>query len=357
MFFTPAQIVKSIRKLSVVHPFHGITFLVCKKANLPVGESRVFPLDAETDQFLRKHHRLDPGSDWFFQPFKSSDASKKWVRPDYSAKGLQAVNTQTFGPAFLHEHNSRVWGWATNYVDFLQRRLPRKSKVPTFDLAVWLFRSFDWPSDVTASDVTAHFFSQFSITHDEKDALFDSTIPPKVFFNETLQESKADWRDLRTLLPSAPDAKPDQGGTLVYLETRGLGPANAFIFEPATRLSLITGDNGLGKSFLLEAAWWALTGTWAERPAYPSPAQRKSRVEITFAIEGEQSRDQKRMISFDWKSLSWPQPKNRPTIPGLIVYARVDGSFAVRSQPHPSSGSYSMAPISTCFPSLRGAPV
>ena len=52
-------------------------------------------------------------------------------------------------------------------------------------------------------------------------------------------------------------------------------------------------------------------------------------MEISFAIAGEKSKAAKIAIAFDWKTLSWPVPKNRPTIAGLIVYARVDGSFAV----------------------------
>lgn len=39
------------------------------------------------------------------------------------------------------------------------------------------------------------------------------------------------------------------------------------------RLNIVTGDNGLGKSFLLELAWWALTGTWVSGPAWPRPEQ------------------------------------------------------------------------------------
>lgn len=29
-------------------------------------------------------------------------------------------------------------------------------------------------------------------------------------------------------------------------------------------MTLITGDNGLGKSFLLDVAWWALTRRWPQ---------------------------------------------------------------------------------------------
>ena len=56
-----------------------------------------------------------------------------------------------------------------------------------------------------------------------------------------------------------PDGKADESATLRRLDIRGTGPVD-LTFEPAQRLSVITGDNGLGKSFILECAWWALTG-------------------------------------------------------------------------------------------------
>lgn len=329
MFITATQIASSIAALADVHPFHGITFLACKKQGLPVGERVLFPLDSATDSFLRKHHRIDPGSDWFFQPFKSSNAAKKWVRPDYSAKGLQAINTQTFSSAFLHDRNSRIWGWAPDYVPTLASRLPKKKKIPAFHLAVWLYRDKDWPGNLSASDIIDFFVEDFCITNEERQALFDIAPPSTVSLDYVFQPDKPSWYELRPLIPQAPDAKPDQGGTLAYLEIRGLGPADRFVLEPANRLTLITGDNGLGKTFLLECAWWALTGIWADRPAFPSPGRQRTKAEITFAIEGEHAKPERKTITFDWKTLSWPLPKNRPTIPGLIVYARVDGSFAV----------------------------
>ncbi len=329
MYFTAVQIARSIDALCGVHSFHGITFLACKRADLPVGNEVVFALDSFTDQFLRDHHKLDPGSDWFFQPFKSADRAKKWVRPDYSAKGLQSVNTRSFLGAFIHPHNSRIWAWAPDYVSFLAKKLPKGNRIPAFHLAVWLYRDFDWQQQATFDDVAAAFLTDYRITSDEAARLFDTAAPNGLNREEVFQGEPATWDDLRQHLPAPPDAKPDQGGTLSYLATSGLGPAHKFVLEPAERLSLITGDNGLGKSFLLEAAWWALTGTWAGRPSYPSPAQRNTDVEISFAIEGEHSKATRKTIAFDWKRLTWPVPKNRPTIAGLIVYARVDGSFAV----------------------------
>ena len=39
-------------------------------------------------------------------------------------------------------------------------------------------------------------------------------------------------------------------------------------FKP--RMNFLTGDNGLGKTFLLDIAWWVLTRTWA-KSAVTSP--------------------------------------------------------------------------------------
>ena len=279
-----------------------------ERAELPVGAEVVFALDNFTDQFLQEHHKLDPGSDWFFQPFKSADREKKWVRPDYSAKGLQSVNTRSFLAAFIHPHNSRIWAWAADYVSFLEKKLLKGNRLPAFHLAVWLYHDFVWRPETSLDDVVATLLLDYHITSDEVERLFDIASPSGLDKFDVFQEELATWDDLRELLPAPPDAKPDQGGTLSYLATSGLGPAYRFVLEPAERLSLITGDNGLGKSFLLEAAWWALTGTWAGRPSYPNPTQRNTDVEISFAIEGEHSKATRKTIQFDWKTLSWPAP-------------------------------------------------
>jgi len=285
-----------------------------------------FALDTHTDAFLREHHRLNPNSQWFFQPFKSAH---DWVRPDYSAKGLQAINTQTFRDAFIHERNTRLWGWAKNYVDVLSAHLPQKHRIPAFDMAVWLYREEPWPDQSTAADVLTRFISEFHITEKEKRALFDLSLPVNRSVVHIFQARGAQWSELQAQIPAAPDAEPEHGGTLAYLETEGIGPATVFRLEPARRLTLITGDNGLGKTFLLECAWWALTGVWADRPAYPSQDTKGGAAKITFMIAGERSSPDRKTISFDWATSSWPEPKSRPTIPGLTVYARVDGSFAV----------------------------
>lgn len=326
MFFTVEQISSSISGLANVHAFHGITYLTCKAGNLPVDRTTEFPMDSNTARFMREHHKVDPNSTWFFQPYKTT---KQWVRADYPSSGLQAINTQTFSDAFIHPRNSRIWGWQRNYVSILKARLSRNRKIPAFHMAVWLFKYREWPSDTTFENIVNHFFQQFQITEEEKAELFDLSIPKNLTVGKCFKSKVVGWEDLRPVIPAAPDAKPDQGGTLSYLETKGIGPAENMVLEPTSRLTLITGDNGLGKTFLLECAWWCLTGFWADRPAYPSHKSDDKKISITFEIDGEHSKAEKKTIFFDLKTQSWPHPKNRPTIPGLIVYARVDGSFAV----------------------------
>ena len=57
---------------------------------------------------------------------------------------------------------------------------------------------------------------------------------------------------------------------LKYLHLNHVGLAPDIQVEWADRLNLIAGDNGLGKSFLLDLAWWALTRTWAGAVALPT---------------------------------------------------------------------------------------
>lgn len=51
---------------------------------------------------------------------------------------------------------------------------------------------------------------------------------------------------------------------LKSLHLKNVGPAPEMQMELAPRLNLITGDNGLGKSFLIDVAWWALTRKWPQ---------------------------------------------------------------------------------------------
>jgi hypothetical protein len=121
---------------------------------------------------------------------------------------------------------------------------------------------------------------------------------------------------------------------LRYLHLTNVGPAPEMEAELAPRINLITGDNGLGKSFLLDIAWWALTRTWpakvnnrlvsglVARPRDPGKAT------IEFHFDGAAKTNQY-VSEFDRKSQAWTGRPGRPANPGLVLYAQVDGSFSL----------------------------
>lgn len=115
---------------------------------------------------------------------------------------------------------------------------------------------------------------------------------------------------------------------LEYLHLKNVGPAPTMRMDLTPRLNLITGDNGLGKSFLLDIAWWSLTRTWAGYPARP-PAGSNAESSIGFAFDSKAGRDIKYESVFDRKQQAWKGKVGRPPSPGLVLYAQVDGGFAV----------------------------
>lgn len=109
------------------------------------------------------------------------------------------------------------------------------------------------------------------------------------------------------------------------LENMGLAPK--LTFEFGSRLNIITGDNGVGKTFVLDSAWFALTRTWAgDRVIIPPP---QLGAAITYHVHGKGGPNAPVTCAFDRKEQQWKLPQRRPPMPGLIIYARVDGGFSV----------------------------
>lgn len=113
---------------------------------------------------------------------------------------------------------------------------------------------------------------------------------------------------------------------LEYLRLRNVGPSPDMQFDPAERLNLITGDNGLGKTFLLDVAWWALTRTWSGTIAVPT---RRKGATIEYVIHGKGGAAEPVMSKFRREDESWPLGAKRPPMPGIVVYIRIDGGFSV----------------------------
>jgi hypothetical protein len=114
---------------------------------------------------------------------------------------------------------------------------------------------------------------------------------------------------------------------LEYLQLQYVGPAPEMTIELASRLNFITGDNGLGKTFLLDVAWWALTRTWARMPAAPHRRPR-TKPSIIYRYNTAAGKKHAYESRFDRSKQIWPGRRGRPPIPGLVIYAQVDGGFS-----------------------------
>ncbi len=114
---------------------------------------------------------------------------------------------------------------------------------------------------------------------------------------------------------------------LEYIKLEHAGPADEMEIEFAKRLTFLAGDNGLGKTFLLDTAWWALTRTWARQPVVPH--RPPSKPQITYRYETKSGKPHDYVSKFDRKTEVWPLKQGRPPIPGMVLYAQVDGGFSV----------------------------
>ena len=331
MFLAQEQIEKSLGSIQLVHPFFGISFLVFKEKRLPVGKTIDFSINHLEDQFLHQYFRPDIRSEWFFRAFRVSDKKQFWLRPDYAWKGSQSVRTRTFGSAFIHDKGTDQWGWQDSYIQELKDKLYKGRKIPAYDLAVWLYRDKDWPPQTTPQAITDSFIQQFNIDDLEIDDLFDLSFPTYSDQRLFLVDHQLNWEELSTKLeiPRPEDIPKDEGGTLFFLTIEGAGPARKIHLDLAERVNLFTGDNGLGKSFILESAWWALSGHWTSFPAYPREDAGRNEPTISFQFEGSSGKGNKGVSTYDWELQKWSFSQERPTIPGLLIYARVDGAFAV----------------------------
>ncbi len=121
---------------------------------------------------------------------------------------------------------------------------------------------------------------------------------------------------------------------LESLKLKNVGPAPELALNFGERLNLLTGDNGLGKSFLLDVGWWAMTRNW---PAEVNPGiatgtralpagRGRATIEFSFASV---TKTKSFTSSYRPEVQSWSVPRGRPGRPGLVLYAMVDGSFAV----------------------------
>jgi hypothetical protein len=116
---------------------------------------------------------------------------------------------------------------------------------------------------------------------------------------------------------------------LKRLRLRNVGPAPELELELAPHLNLITGDNGLGKSFLLDVMWWALTQTWAREMARPAKGVHEAEISFGFGFGSNYYGD----LSASWDSRGQDWRCRNASGPGghsISLYAHVDRALGPR---------------------------
>ena len=122
---------------------------------------------------------------------------------------------------------------------------------------------------------------------------------------------------------------------LEYLQLDNVGPASSMRAEFAPRVNLITGDNGLGKSFLLDTVWWAFAAAWPAEVnrgmttglvARPRDRSQASTIRFRPRVANE-TVDIKE--TYSRRNEAWMNRAPSTMTRGLVVYAHADGSFSV----------------------------
>nr|WP_272212362.1 AAA family ATPase [Marinicella sp. W31]MDC2878276.1 AAA family ATPase [Marinicella sp. W31] len=332
MYLSSKSVVQAIKHLKkTVHPFIGITFIACKRYGLTIGAAEELSMDALTRSHLQEHHVIDRGSAHFFQPFKGQSA-KWWVEQKYPSAGLQTVNTQTFQSVFLHEPRSKEWGFAKDYLQHIVEGLTRtRSPVsaPADALAIWLFKGENLGSVSDLDALIDLFFNTYQITPVEQHILFGERAFSPTSSRDDFVSEPLSMTDVARAFPLPPDAEAEGGRTIASLRLNNAGPSAEMQLDFGERLSLITGDNGLGKSFLLDFAWWAATGEWAEREAVPPLHADAGQASVEYALRGQSGSLLTSTATFNRKLFAWSRPSTAKTVEALAVFSRADGSFAI----------------------------
>ena len=328
MYINFEQLAKSLKKLDSAHPFFGTSFLAFKELGLSVNDPRRVNIANQETFLLENYYNPVPSSGYYYMPLRSGSGRKnRWVlKSKYPTSGLQKTRTTTFSRVFLHP-TPNEWAWSPDYLSRLSS-LQGEEKVPAFHLAVWMFRNKIWNENTKPEGIIDDFFTQFNISEEEREKLFNTKNEVYLISTPLLQEEPITSKKLRELIGSPPDFSPDEGGGLESLTLIGVGPAKYISIDLAPRLNIITGDNGLGKTFLLDCAWWALSGRWADPEIHAYPRLDSVRPSIGFHISG--SSGEPKQIFFNKATQSWPAPdEKRPVLPGVVLYARVDGSCMI----------------------------
>ncbi|MCQ2392795.1 MAG: ATP-binding protein [Kiritimatiellae bacterium] len=125
---------------------------------------------------------------------------------------------------------------------------------------------------------------------------------------------------------------------LLKFNRKNVGPMEDKELVFAPHVNVFTGDNSLGKSFLLDLLWFGLTRVWPADlnrrlsqgfPARPRDIWAKdAMLEYVFRPAGK-VKTNKATFSYDKERAQWKARRGKKHKAGLVIYAMADGSYAV----------------------------
>ena len=119
---------------------------------------------------------------------------------------------------------------------------------------------------------------------------------------------------------------------LERLHLKNVGPAPELEMEFAPRVNLITGDNGLGKSFLLDVAFFALTDEPLQDitpSSFTKISRKKSeKPQISTKIGQKLDISVAKTYDYEFSSQTWFDSEREVTFPKTLFERQADGSYA-----------------------------
>ncbi len=327
MYIAGETLSSAIKNLRGVHAFFGFAFPAFKRAGLPVGFSADVNFSSVMNGYLDLYFRPFQAVSKYYSPFSSSRPGDTWLAERYGNTSLQRIVADTFSQAFLHEKGTSKWGWVKNYVNVLEEKIEKskEGKIPLLSLACWLYRDVDFGKDLTRVSLAQRLISDFFLTEDELSRLF--FVEAEHQLKLIASEVPLSVEETEGVLGSPPGVFSRKGARLNSLGIRSVGPLFSVDYCPSARLNIVTGDNSLGKSLLLDAVWWALTGTWAGGVLMP-PLNSGRDASIKAVLSGKGGAESERFSKFSWKKRQW-ETKAAASGAALVIYSRHDGSALV----------------------------
>jgi len=201
VYLTLSAIQLALNELKMFHPFFGQTFLVFKKGALPIENVTEFPIEKMEKDFLEKYYRPFSDSDSYFRVLRANQPNKSWNTAKFPSSGSQSTRTRgKFAQSLIHEPNTSLWAWNKNYITILQELLPRKTPVPAFYIALWLYRNENWPEDTLYEQLVERFAREFKLSRFES-VLFSRDVPKKLDI-QLFQHNPVSESDLRQIIES-----------------------------------------------------------------------------------------------------------------------------------------------------------